>query len=639
MSRGAEIEWAELGGPFDGVPAEELARALEHRRFRAGATLLLQGDHPEQIYLLHAGVADVVSVDTLGMERHLRRIGPGDTVGVLSFVTGRPAAATVRAVTDLEVLVMSRPDFQELAAAYPRVYRNLAAILSERLAGMQGRLVEREPCRVHMLLDAGAPPRLAYALACSLAWHTRRPTLLLVISDRPPPESLVRLATSTAGPEALFREPVLGWRPGSRSRGANGNGGSGDGRPSLRAVYAREARAQLILAPPEGVFAPGALAVTLRDLCDLYDRVLVHVPTGSPPLPVEAQRIGLASARGTLPADLLAGDDSASYAVRAWGAEGTRPRPDREGVLWVPALTPADEQGLEEGRLAPTSGAGRALGWAARDLAGMKVGLALGAGSERGYAHVGVLSALDRAGLPVDYLVGTSIGAGVAAGYAHGFSPNRIAQLLDEISASMFRPAVPLASLLSNFALRTHLRRIVGHARIEEMPRPLAIVAADIESRREVVFQSGELLPALIASMAIPGIYPAQRMGGYTLVDGGVLNPVPCNVAAEMGADVVIGVRLQVPPNPRALGVHAEEPAGRPPSALQVLGRSIEMTQSTIATQAAARATILIEPVLADLGGWGVRDFRRGRIYMEHGEAAAEAALAQIAAALPWLEN
>src|SRR5439155_2961381 len=183
------------------------------------------------------------------------------------------------------------------------------------------------------------------------------------------------------------------------------------------------------------------------------------------------------------------------------------------------------------------------------------------------------------------------------------------------------------------------VRKRVGEARIEALGPPLAVVAADILSRREIVFRRGLLWPALLASMAIPGIYPAQRIGEYVLVDGGVLNPVPCNVAAEMGADVVIGVRLQTLPPPRVRDEESRPPSGTPPSVLQVLGRSIEMTQSTIAIQAAAKATLLIEPEFSELGVWGVRHFREGRRYVAEGEAAARDALPRIAAALPWLRG
>jgi NTE family protein len=139
--------------------------------------------------------------------------------------------------------------------------------------------------------------------------------------------------------------------------------------------------------------------------------------------------------------------------------------------------------------------------------------------------------------------------------------------------------------------------------------------------------------------MAIPGIYPAQRIGTYALVDGGILNPVPSNVAAELGADTVIAVKLAGRPAPESRP--AEQPAGpaRTPGVIPAILRSIEMMQSKIVTDTAAAATLVIEPDFPQGGrGWGLRHFTDGRRYVAVGEAAAEAALPRIAAALPWLQ-
>ena len=104
------------------------------------------------------------------------------------------------------------------------------------------------------------------------------------------------------------------------------------------------------------------------------------------------------------------------------------------------------------------SAAGRGIGWAARDLTGLKVGLALGAGSVRGYAHVGAIQVLREAGLDFDYIAGTSVGAAVAGLLALGNDHDEIAGILDEFSPSLFRLKVPYTSLLSDRGMRSYLR-------------------------------------------------------------------------------------------------------------------------------------------------------------------------------------
>lgn len=618
---------------FEGIPAAELAAATEgYRRlhFPAGSVLIEEGSTLDAMFLIVIGVADIILTDARGEARHLRRVGPGETVGEISLVTGQPATATVRAATDIEAQAVTEEEFAALAAAFPRVYQNLTSILSERLVRANRRSLGGGPGRASILLDWGASPLLAYALACSVAWHARQPTLLLVLDERPLPEPLATIARrEVPGPFA------------------------GDDRP-------REARAHLMAQAPTGAFGGESLSRTMGELCDRYAHVLVLVSGEAPPPPFEpwlyrggvppspeggeakpervARSLRMAPAGDTRLPPRGAGSEPL-YTLRAWDRATGQRTPDPDGVLPIPALEPRDEAALRDGVLPIDSAAGKALGWAARHVGALKVGLALGAGSEKGYGHVGVLRALEAAGIPFDCLAGTSIGAGVAAARAAGHAPDQIAEMMDAIAASMFRPNLPIRSLISNAGLKAELRKRVGEARIETLRPPLAIVAADMLSRREVVFRRGLLWPALLASMAIPGIYPAQRIGEYVLVDGGVLNPVPCNVAAEMGADIVIGVRLQSLPPPRVRDEESQPPSGTPPTVLQVLSRSIEMTQSTIAIQAAAKATLLIEPEFSELGAWGVSHFREGRRYVEEGEAAAREALPRITAALPWLRK
>lgn len=594
---------------FDGLSAAELVQIherLEHRRFPTGVTVLAEGDAPRELYIIQSGAADVFIADRNGREHLVGRAGPGASLGEMSVFTGQPASATVRATADLDVLVLSEAEFHRTAAAFPRIYRNLGAILSDRLARSNRRSLRDAAGRVVVLLDAGAPPLLGYALACSVAWHTRAPTLLLVLGAAEPAAELVTLAAVPAEPRPRTGRSD---RPG-------------------------EIRAAVMLAPAEGAFAPGALPGTLEELSNTYDHVLVQVRGETSPPSVVARAIRIAGMRD--PEGVAAGG-RLGLTLRGWADRRRLPRPDGEQVLRVPELTPADEQALRTGMLPASTPAGRSLGWAARELTGLKVGLALGAGSLRGYAHVGVLDVLTRAGVPVDYIVGTSIGSAVAALWATGHNPAAAARVMDELGAAAFRPTVPTTSILSSAGLRAGVRKVAGEARIEELRMPLAIVAADIVTRQEVVFRRGLVWPAVLASMSIPGVYPPQRMGRYMLVDGGILNPVPSNVAADMGADTVIAVRLGGRPTPRGPQIEAAASSGRMPSVIQAITRSIETMQSKITADTAAAATILLETPADTTAGWGLRNFSAGRRYIAEGVAVAEAALPRIEAALPWV--
>jgi len=316
------------------------------------------------------------------------------------------------------------------------------------------------------------------------------------------------------------------------------------------------------------------------------------------------------------------------------GANGRPRKRPVDGECGLSALESPEADRLGDGLLPGEGPAGRALGRLAREIAGLRVGLALGAGAIKGYAHAGVLQALATLGVPVDYIAGTSIGSAVAALYASGVGPDRIAGHLDEVGGAAFRPRLPRSSLLSSDGVREGLRRIAGDARIEDMAVPLAVVTADLLTHREVIFRRGRVWPAVLASMSIPGIYPPVRVGGALLVDGGILNPVPTDVVAAMGADVVIAVKLASRPEPPDAEARVAVP-----TVIQAIARSVEVMQTRITSYTAATATVLLEPEFESGEGWGLRHFSAGRRFISLGGETVHAALPRLAEALPWLRE
>jgi NTE family protein len=584
---------------FDGLPEDELAvilGELERRRYPAGSVVIAEGDRPNELYITQSGRAEVLITDRHGAIHQVARLRPGTPFGEMSLFTGQPAGSTVRATEDLEVLVMGGDEFERFADRHPRVYRNLGAILAERLNRTNRLAMQDAPGRLIVLRDWGAPPLVAFGLAASVAWHTRCPTLLLVIADEVPAELEALSGTATADGAAP--------------------------------------RAHIITVPTLGHLRADSLTGRIDDLFRRFEHILVLAQRDGDEHELRTARtITLATPELSL---RRGGDDT--RVVRAW-SRGTGATPGRAGVTHVPPLTPADEEALRGGLLPARTPTGKALGWQARDLTGLKVGVALGAGSLRGYAHVGVLHALNRAGVEVDYLAGTSIGAAVAGLYALGLRGGEIIDCLDQAGGAAFRPTLPVSSLLSSRALARYINSVGKGQRIEDLPVPLALVAADMLTQREVVFQRGSLALAVVASASIPGIYPPQRVGPYMLVDGGVLNPVPASVTAEMGADVLIAIRLGAPTIGAETEVVAEAAAGRAPSVISVILRSIEIMQSRVAHEVADRTTITITPKLDEVPGAKLRNFKVGNRYVAAGAEAVYEALPRIAAALPWVRR
>jgi NTE family protein len=581
---------------FAGIPEDELTSALgglPRRIFAPGELLIVENDRPGAVFLIHTGQAEVLVSDRDGVEHVVNRVGPGTLLGEMSLLTGQPASGSVCASTDLEAIVVDGAEFERLLTAFPQIYRNISAVLASRLA-RANRLAARDvKGRVALLEDRGAPPELAWALACSISWHSRRPTLLLVV-DENPSETLTTLAVAADKPS--------------------------------------QERATLSIVPSLAALGSGSLNDAIEELFLTYDHIAVLAPA--------AQAGALRTARHlVLGGPDTPADEAGTVLARAWTYALPRLGPDESGVVNVPPLEDADIEALRAGSLPHATPAGRAIGWLARDFAGLKVGIALGAGSLRGYAHIGVLNYLRWAGLQEDYIAGTSIGAAVATLHAIGYPPHEVADILDRTGPTLFRPTLSRAGLMSNRVLSRFLQEVAGGLVIEHLPLPLALVAADLETRREVVFRTGPVWLAVLASISIPGVYPALKVGAYTLVDGGVLTPVPTNVAAGMGADMVVAVRLSNTSAGAAEVVAALESRGSQPNALSVIMQSIDIMQARIVTDPPQVPTVAITPSLDGMSGSKLRNFAEGRRFIEAGEQAADEALSRIAAIVPWLRR
>lgn len=453
------------------------------------------------------------------------------------------------------------------------------------------------------MLDHGGPPLLGYGVACSAAWHSRRPCLLLVVGEGRVCEDLVRLAEPADLP---FDRPHL---PVGRARGA-----------TVRLVH------------PTGAFSPSMLAATVAELSRSYALTLVQLPADWPEVPPARRTLRLGPLRSSEPVP------AEEYHLCGWSDSNVQIRPDRDHQVLVPALTAADEEGLYQGQLAPKSPAGRSLGWVARDLLGLKVGVAFGSGGQRGYAHFGTQLAFRNAGIPIDYVAGTSIGATSAAALAAGFDQEHALTLMDQAGRATFKPAWPLNSMLSFRKMERHLEYALGSRDFEGLDLPLSVVAADLTTFQEVHFRTGLLRPALLASIAIPGLYPAQRIGPYTLVDGSMISPVPVSAARNLGADIVLGIRLGISPPSRPSVAHSAASASSAPRMPYVLARSIEMMRSRMTDHAAMQSDMMIEVPFKATMRLGLRDFSAGRAYVALGEAAVEEAIPELSRLLPWLQ-
>ena len=196
----------------------------------------------------------------------------------------------------------------------------------------------------------------------------------------------------------------------------------------------------------------------------------------------------------------------------------------------------------------------------------IRVGLALGSGAARGWAHIGALRALDDLGIVPDVVCGTSIGALVGGfhvsdffdeleTWARNLSKLRMVRYLD------FR--VASNGMIAGNKLFAEMERQIGDMRIEDLPRPFAVVATDLYTGHEVWYAEGEMVPAIRASFSLPGLFEPVRVDDRWVIDGALVNPVPVSVCHALGAQIVIAVNLNTPPNRSGKGMPEPPGAGR----------------------------------------------------------------------------
>jgi NTE family protein len=246
-----------------------------------------------------------------------------------------------------------------------------------------------------------------------------------------------------------------------------------------------------------------------------------------------------------------------------------------------------------------------------------RIGLALGGGAARGFAHVGVIKALESQGLKPEFVAGTSAGSLVAVLYAagkSGFDLQRIALDLEEKAVSDW--TLPNRGFIKGESLQNYVNAHVGNRPIEKLPLPLGVVATDLASGEQVVFRRGNAGMAVRASSAVPGVFQPVSIGGREFVDGGVTSPVPVRAVRDMGADFVIAVDI----GKRGTTVSLKD-------TIDVLLQSVNVMGRVIAAQETQSADVVIAP---DTSRIATTSFESRNLAILEGEQAATAALPRI---------
>ena len=495
----------DLLGPLDEDALSFLQSVGEWLELRRGETLFEEGASGDACFLLLHGRLIALPRDSSGEAQATREMGRGEFVGEMAVVTGEPRTMTVRAVRDSQVLRLSSANFERLVARYPQVLmaitRNLVGRLQQATARPEGRQTSGETRTIALVrATRGAPwSQLAESLAVSLSAWGRT----LVLDRERIAESLGLKAQLSGDAEDPANMRLSAWLD--------------DQELAHRFVlYVADAR-------------PSAWS---RRCVRQADVILVVAEAG--------EAVEVASVARFLLQDAGPDGDGETASDRSRLVllyDGETDRPRATGRL-LASLRLHRHHHLRWRRSEDIDRLGRLL-------AGRSVGLVLGGGGARGFAHIGVLRALHEAEITIDAVGGTSLGALIAAQAAMGWD----AGTMLDVNLRAFvggRPhrafTLPLVSVVSD---RRGARMIAGmfqDLEIEDLWFNYFAVSANLTTAEQVIHQQGSLGLALKATSAIPGVFAPAVRGGELLVDGGLLNNLPGDVMRRLWGGRIVSV-------------------------------------------------------------------------------------------------
>lgn len=556
------IEALPLLAALPRVARTELARCCSPVELRAGERLFAAGDPSDAIYFLVSGALGSCLDDERGVPRLLGRVKPGEPVGEMGVLTGKPRSTDIVGLRDSELLRLSREDFERIVSAYPQSVLAVSRVIIERLE-------ERNRAR-----PGPARPRTISLLPVVAGIDIGR------IADRLVAELSQRLRVTLLGPQSA-------------------------GATSVARLSALEASHDLVI-----YFATEPDDPWSR-LCSRQADLRLLVADSRLPPPTSQ---GLGSNALTGPAHSRHLQRSELLMIHAGAiVEGAAGR-------WTAAIEAAGSMVAMHHHL---RGEGRAdargdadLRRLARLIFGDANGLVLSGGGARGFAHLGVMRAMVESGIGIDVVGGTSIGAIMGASFA--------AELDDAARVDLVRRTfvdsnplgdftLPFASMVRGRRVSERLNQVFGDREIEDLPLPFVCISADLNSGTPRIHRRGKLWHALRASVSIPGVLPPVMQEGSVLVDGGTLDNFPVGVVRGLGASWVLGVDIGSNA-PIASGVEATDmpamwdlPGWRSrwrasPSILQILTRSALMQSSAAASASRLAADLLLTPPLPGVG-------------------------------------
>lgn len=493
----------------------DLAESARRIELAGGSVLFNRGDDGDALFVVATGRLRASVTDEDGIEMILGDVGRGEVVGEFALITGEPRSATVRAVRDSVLIRVGKKDVECLMDRHPRAMLELARLIVMRLH-MQGHGRSRDALRSTRTLalvpaHSSAPslPDLAAELAKSLGGSGE-----VRILD----SATVESALGVGYAETLFGQSEQNTR-------------------LLNWLNELEAQYRYLIYQADAQMSPWT-----RRCIRQADRILLISDAKQPVANDES-------------IDFIKSDVVQAPVETVHIHGGDRPEPCK-ALDWRDLCGALTHYHLTQ----PSAGSVSRM---ARQLTGSATGVVFGGGGARGFAHLGLLRALDAMGCPIDMTGGTSIGALVSALVAQGKSVDEIREILVEMFITnnyLNDYSFARLSLIKGKKFRDRLHRLFNEQRIEDLPIPYFCVSTNLTRGAAVIHDRGRIKDWVASSMTIPGIGPPVVWQGDLLVDGGLLNNVPTDVMQALGRGNVIASDVSNAVELRVEGVDSSEP-------------------------------------------------------------------------------
>ena len=627
---------------FATIPDAELQKLcplFERLSAKKGDIIFSEGDPGNAMYIIKSGSVGVY-VRQDGSEALVADLHRGDFFGEMSLIAKRPRNATIKVILDAQLYRLEKDHFDRLLEQNPVIGLNLSRHFAHRFARSRN-LSLNEPLPAFFAMITTHPEigksHFLFSLAYHLSHEARKRVLIIDFVPREPSPGLDADMTPAKCPDdeliTAFSKPYQ-----DRIDAAWSAHLSGFMTFEMPLIKERAFWGEFFVHLPH-------LMDVLRNSFDLIffniphpgdgierrvlrlcDRVLVLMANTELLLPAVKQKLTDIGKSVDHRLDTI--KCGVSHLIGTIGVARDRIETElnlaETPAIWVDRTDEALANKLDTRAVFPVRGP-RAL---ARELGGVRVGLALGAGSAKGWAHIGVLKGLEEAGIHIDMIAGSSIGALVGSIYARTGSAEETKHLTIDEFPTRFQARrkivdlnLPTRGIIRGKKVLRMVNAALQDADFLDLKIPMYIVAVDIDTGKEVLFERGKVCEAVRASISIPGIFTPFHLDHRWLLDGGILNPIPADILIQKGADIVISVCIEQESD------RLVEESQKPPSVINVLSKAASIIHSRATGDFVKLSDIVLYPKTANVA-WG--DFHRGPELMEIGRAACQERMGEI---------